>query len=108
MLPRALRFKRPLHRCNACNPSAIPHSPELAIVWDEEWEKHLLAAATDRVRQRVDPELFQLFDFHVVRGWPAAKVARKVGVSRPRVYFAKYKVSALVKREIQSVKEVLC
>ena len=20
MLPRALRFKRPLHRCNACNP----------------------------------------------------------------------------------------
>ena len=22
MLPRALRFKRPLHRCNACNPNA--------------------------------------------------------------------------------------
>ena len=22
VLPRALRFKRPLHRCNACNPSA--------------------------------------------------------------------------------------
>jgi hypothetical protein len=22
VLPRALRFKRPLHRCNACNPIA--------------------------------------------------------------------------------------
>jgi hypothetical protein len=22
VLPRALRFKRPLHRCNACNPAA--------------------------------------------------------------------------------------
>jgi len=22
VLPRALRFKRPLHRCNACNPNA--------------------------------------------------------------------------------------
>ena len=22
VLPRALRFKRPLHRCNACNPVA--------------------------------------------------------------------------------------
>jgi RNA polymerase sigma-70 factor (ECF subfamily) len=86
---------------------ADPHRPELAIVWDEEWEKHLLETATDRVKQRVDPELYQLFDFHVLRGWPAAKVARKVGVSLPRVYFAKYRVSALVKREIEAMKLVL-
>jgi hypothetical protein len=79
----------------------------LAIVWDEEWEKHLLETATDRVKQQVDPELYQLFDFHVLRGWPAAKVARKVGVSLPRVYFAKYRVSALVKREIEALKLVL-
>jgi len=23
VLPRALRFKRPLHRCNACNPETL-------------------------------------------------------------------------------------
>ena len=84
-----------------------PHRTELLAIWDAEWEKHLLETATDRVKQRVDPELFQLFDFHVLRGWPAAKAARKVGVSRPRVYFAKYKVSALVKREIHVLKEAL-
>jgi len=84
---------------------ADPHSPELAIVWGQEWEKHLLEAATDRVKQRVDPELFQLFDFHVLRGWPAAKVARKVGVSLPRVYFAKYKTSKLLKREIEVLRK---
>ena len=27
VLPRALRFKRPLHRCNACNPDARPEGP---------------------------------------------------------------------------------
>lgn len=27
VLPRALRFKRPLHRCNACNPGARPEGP---------------------------------------------------------------------------------
>jgi RNA polymerase sigma-70 factor (ECF subfamily) len=86
---------------------ADPHRPELAIVWDEEWEKHLLEAATDRVKQQVDPELFQLFDFHVLRGWPAAKVARKVGVSLPRVYFAKYKVARPLKREIEVLKQAL-
>ena len=86
---------------------ADPHRPELAIVWDEEWEKHLLEAATDRVKQRVDPEVYQLFDFHVLRRWPAAKVARKVGVSLPRVYFAKYKISKLLKREIEVLRKGL-
>src|ERR1043166_5545570 len=27
VLPRALRFKRPLHRCNACNPGGRPRGP---------------------------------------------------------------------------------
>ena len=27
VLPRALRFKRPLHRCNACNPDVRPEGP---------------------------------------------------------------------------------
>ena len=27
VLPRALRFKRPLHRCNACDPGARPEGP---------------------------------------------------------------------------------
>ena len=27
VLPRALRFKRPLHRCNACNPNSRSEGP---------------------------------------------------------------------------------
>ncbi len=74
---------------------------DLEAVWNEEWENNLLLAATDQVKRQVDPELYQLFDFHVLKGWPAKKVARKLGVSLGRVYFAKYKVSALLKKEIR-------
>ncbi len=84
-----------------------PHASELTAIWDAEWEKHLLEAATDRVRQRIDPEQFQLFDFHVLSGWPAVKVAKKLGVSLAQVYVAKYRVSRLLKREIEVLKDAL-
>ena len=47
----------------------------------------------------MDPEQYQMFDLHVVRGWPAVKVARELGVKMGRVYFAKYKISRLLKKE---------
>ena len=84
-----------------------PASLDLDAVWNEEWERNLLEAATERVKQRVDPEQFQLFDFHVLKQWPAKKVARKLGVSLGKVYFAKYKVSVLLKKEIKKLETKL-
>jgi len=81
----------------------IPDPAGLALeaFWNEEWEKNLLAAAAERVKHQVDPEQYQLFDFHVLKKWPAQKVARKLGVNLGKVYFAKYKVSALLRKEIK-------
>ena len=77
-----------------------PGGLALDTVWNEEWEKNLLDAATERVKLQVDPEQYQLFDFHVLKQWPARKVARKLGVTLSRVYFAKYKISRLLKKEV--------
>jgi RNA polymerase sigma-70 factor (ECF subfamily) len=76
-----------------------PAGPELEAIWNEEWEKNLLEAATERVKRQVDAEQYQLFHFHVLKQWPAKKVASKLGVSLGQVYFAKYKISALLKKE---------
>jgi RNA polymerase sigma factor (sigma-70 family) len=84
-----------------------PRGLELTAIWDAEWEKHLMEAAVDRLKQRVDPELLQLFEFHVQRGWPATKVARKFGVGLARVYYAKHKISRSLKREIQVLRDAL-
>jgi RNA polymerase sigma factor (sigma-70 family) len=78
---------------------------ELETLWDEEWRAHWLEIAGDRVRQQVDPEQYQMFELHVLRGEPAREVARKLGVTVARVYFAKYRISKLLKTEIQALRE---
>jgi RNA polymerase sigma-70 factor (ECF subfamily) len=75
-----------------------PGGYDLEAAWEGEWKQHLLNQALARVKQTADPEQFQMFDLHVRLGLPAKEVARRLGVSLPRVYFAKYKIGGLLKR----------
>ena len=68
--------------------------------WDDEWEKNLMDAAIQRVKRRVSIEQFQMFDFFVLKGWPARDVAKTLGVTIAHVYVAKHRLSKLVKKEI--------
>lgn len=68
--------------------------------WDELWEENLLAVAIERVKQRVDPRDFQVFDLLVHRTWPALKVADRLNVTRARVYYARHKIARLIRREM--------
>jgi len=73
----------------------------LDAIWDAEWRTHLLDAALENIKPHVDARQFQIFHLHVVKGVSALQVARRLGVKLPEVYFAKYKISARVKREIK-------
>ena len=73
----------------------------LEAVWDEEWRTHLLEVATERVKRSADARQFQMFHLHVVKDVPALQVARRLGAKLPEVYFAKYKISARLKKEIK-------
>lgn len=79
---------------------ADPAGPGLEAVWDEEWERNLLAAATDKVKRRVRLEQYQMFDLHVLKEWPAERVAERFGVTANQVYAAKYKVSRMIEKEL--------
>jgi RNA polymerase sigma-70 factor (ECF subfamily) len=76
-----------------------PSSGRLDAIWEEEWQANLLEAAVQRVKQQVREEQFQMFDLYVTKGWPVTKVARALGVSAGRVYLAKHRVSALIRKE---------
>ena len=45
-------------------------------VWEREWQNNLLQAALERVKAKVSPKQFQIFDYYVLREWDAAKVRR--------------------------------
>ncbi len=44
---------------------------------------------------------FQIFDLLVQKEWPAADVARSLGVSLANVYVTKHRIAAAIKREVK-------
>jgi RNA polymerase sigma-70 factor (ECF subfamily) len=82
-----------------------PGGLDLEALWNEEWEKHVTEVALTKVRQSANPLQFQIFQLHVVNGVPATEVAARLGVKLPQVYFAKYKVTSLVRREVKRLEE---
>jgi RNA polymerase sigma factor (sigma-70 family) len=66
----------------------VPEAPatDLDALFETEWRKNLFAAALERVRQTFSLKQFQIFDLVVLKEWPAAEVARSLGVTVVNVY----------------------
>ena len=84
---------------------ADPASRDLDAIWNSEWEKNLLEAAMSKVKRRLDPRKFQIFDLYVNKEWPAEKVAATFGISVDQVYLAKHRTTEMIKEEIKRLEE---
>lgn len=82
-----------------------PASQDLDEFWEIEWEKNLVEAAIAKVKRRVDPQTYQLFDFYVNKEWSPEKVGARFGVSVDLVYMAKHRVIAMLKEEIRRLEK---
>ncbi len=78
-----------------------PASLELDACWEEQWQKHVFAAAVERVKRTVSPSQFQMFELYTQREWPVKRVAQTLGVSAASVYLAKHRIAAALKREVE-------
>ena len=76
---------------------------DLDVLWEREWQENLFDAAIARVKKKVDPKQFQIFDCYVRKEWPAQKVAAQLRVSVGQVYLARHRVAALLKKEIKAL-----
>ena len=69
------------------------------------------ANITDRglakVKGKVSPKQFQIFDCYVVQGWSVDKVKKELGVSIAQVYLAKHRIGSILKKEIQKLEKQL-
>jgi len=83
----------------------VPDTVDVGAVWHEEWQRHLLDAALHRLKRRLDPQHYQIFDCAVLKEWPAAKVARELGVNVARVYLVKHRVASMLKKEVAALQE---
>lgn len=72
--------------------------------WDDDWEQNLMRAAIQRVKLRVNAKAYQMFDLHVFKEWPIARVAQAFQVNRAKVHLAKHRVGRLLKEEVNRLR----
>lgn len=85
---------------------SLPDTAEtFETIWDEEWKNNLMQAALARVKTRVSPKQYQIFDYNVLRGMSPSEVHKKLNVSIAQVYLAKHRVGGVLKKELEFLKE---
>ena len=82
---------------------AVEKENQLDKIWDKEWRDNIFAAALEKVKTRVSPRQYQIFDCYVLKGWGVTKTAETLGINAAQVYLAKHRVGNLVKKEVQGL-----
>jgi RNA polymerase sigma factor (sigma-70 family) len=82
-----------------------PVGSKLEEMWDEEFEANLLQAAAERVKKKVDPKQYQIFDLYVTKKWPVSKVASTLQINSAQVYLIKHRIGSLIKKEVNYLRE---
>jgi RNA polymerase sigma-70 factor (ECF subfamily) len=82
---------------------ADPASLDMDARWEAAWQQNIIGAAVARVKERVDPLDYQMFDLHVLKLWSAAKVAALLDVKLSNVYVAKYNILGRIKKEAKKI-----
>jgi RNA polymerase sigma-70 factor (ECF subfamily) len=90
---------------HGCAQIIDPASEKLNDIWEKEWNQALLDAAIAKVKRRVDPQNYQLFDFYVNKSWTPDKVAGMFGVSVDQVYLAKHRLTEMIKEEVKRLEK---
>lgn len=80
-----------------------PQSDSLARHWDEEWRQQRMQAAIDRVKIKVAPRQWQMFDLATLQHWPTERICQLLGISRAQLYMAKMRVGRMLKAEAASL-----
>ena len=73
-------------------------------IWEREWQENVMKAALERVKTRVSPKQFQIFNYNVIHGMSASEVHHRLGVSLAQVYLAKHRVGAMLNKEIKYIR----
>jgi RNA polymerase sigma factor (sigma-70 family) len=84
-----------------------PASLDLNEVCEGEWRELVFARAVEKVKEKVPPNQYQIFDLYVLKKWPVRKVATTLGISSGRIYLTKHRLAQLVKREMKLLEETL-
>ena len=79
--------------------------PDLDTYWEGHWQKELLEAAMERVKEEVNPLYYQVYDRLVLRDKKAKKVAEELAIPVSQVYLAKHRITEALKKAVEEMNE---
>lgn len=82
---------------------ADPAGNLLDRIWEEEWERHVIEAALERVKRQADARHYQAFYLHAIKQVPPDKVAATLGIKVDQVYLIKHRLTKVFEEAIQAV-----
>jgi RNA polymerase sigma-70 factor (ECF subfamily) len=85
----------------------VPDDADADAGWNEEWQRHLLDAACERIARRVKPQHYQVFDLYVRQAWPVLKVARELEINAASVYLIGHRLTKQLKAEVAKLQAQL-
>ena len=80
---------------------ADPAGSELERIWNEEWEKHVVDAALEKVKAQCSAQHFQIFYLQAIKQIPPAQVAATLGVKVDQIYLIKHRLAKLFEEAIR-------
>lgn len=78
-----------------------PAAARIEAAWEAEWQQNLVDAALERIKRKINPKHYQVFELYALKNWPAGKVARSLDVNLAQVHLIKHRVSSLVRKEVK-------
>lgn len=78
---------------------------DFEAMWETQWQLNLRCAAIEKLKRRVDPARYQVFDCLANRKWPATKVADRFSVPLDQVNQAEQHFAELLRAEIARLEQ---
>ncbi len=102
---RRRRLRQPLPLHPAAEETLTREGQEPDAVWEEEWRKHHLRRAWERLQRELPPHQLEVFRLHGLEARPAREVAERCGTTVPMVYKIRHecmrRLKACVERQIE-------
>jgi len=84
-----------------------PAGNALEAIWNDEWEKHVVDAALEKVKQQSSGKHYQIFFLQAIKQIPPAKVAETLGVKVDQVYLIKHRLTKVFEEALKELETKL-
>ena len=84
-----------------------PAGNALETIWNDEWEKHIVDAALEKVKQQSSGKHYQIFFLQAIKQVPPAKIAETLKVQVDQVYLIKHRLGKVFEEALKELETKL-